>query len=316
MMLKFFELIPIICGSKIAANRLVCCLLGFFLVVFLGAVTPLSISAQSEAYHLGPRDIVSLKIYAGGEMQQEVDLTVSASGEINVPFVGAVKAEGLTTNDLEKIIEKPLREDYFVDPQVNIVIKEYHSLHYYISGAVKTPGGYEMDSHISLLELIAKAGGAIPERGNVAYILRGKNQEPESSVDAEKIIANNEPLKVDLKCLLDKGDMRCNPQLKSGDVVYIPLEKTQNPTESKVFVEGAVKKPGALNFQPGLTALNACIMAGGFDQFAAPNRTRVIRKNGKSQKVIKINLNKVKDGKINDLILKPGDRIHIPETWL
>ena len=32
--------------------------------------------------------------------------------------------------------------------------------------------------------------------------------------------------------------------------------------------------------------------------------------------IIKINLNHVKEGKIRDVSLKPGDRIHIPETWL
>jgi hypothetical protein len=29
-----------------------------------------------------------------------------------------------------------------------------------------------------------------------------------------------------------------------------------------------------------------------------------------------MNLNKVKDGKIPDVQLKPGDRIHVPESWL
>ena len=62
--------------------------------------------------------------------------------------------------------------------------------------------------------------------------------------------------------------------------------------------------------------LNACIIAGGFAQFAAPNRTRIIRKEGDKQVVRKINLNDVKKGKIADIELKPGDLIHVPETWL
>jgi polysaccharide export outer membrane protein len=62
--------------------------------------------------------------------------------------------------------------------------------------------------------------------------------------------------------------------------------------------------------------MNACIMAGGFGEFAAPNRTRIIRQNGDKVEVIKINLKEVKDGKIRDVQLKPGDRIHVPESWL
>jgi polysaccharide export outer membrane protein len=60
----------------------------------------------------------------------------------------------------------------------------------------------------------------------------------------------------------------------------------------------------------------ACIMAGGFDQFAAPERARVIRGQEKGQEIIKINLDRVKKGELADLPLKPGDRIHIPESWL
>ncbi|MDY7038494.1 MAG: polysaccharide export protein, partial [Thermodesulfobacteriota bacterium] len=76
------------------------------------------------------------------------------------------------------------------------------------------------------------------------------------------------------------------------------------------------KKPGLYDFQPGMTAMNACIMAGGFDKFAAPNRTRIIRTKGDEVEVIKINLNHVKEGKTPDIELQPGDRIHVPETWL
>lgn len=279
-------------------------------------LVPLAAFSQNEAYHLGARDIVTLTIYAGGELQQTVDLIVSAAGEINVPFIGAVKAEGLTITALEKVIEKPLRQDYFVEPQVNIVIKEYHSLHYYISGAVAKPGDYAMTSRITLLELIAKAGGVDPDRGNVAYILREKEKRPDGGADVENLVANSEPRKIDLKCLLDEGDSRCNPYLESGDVVYIPREKALDPAASKIYVEGEVQRPGVIDYQPGLTALNAIIMAGGFAKYAAPNRTRIIRKNGDSQTVIKINLNKVKSGAISDFPLKPGDRIHVPETWL
>ncbi|MEA2014286.1 MAG: SLBB domain-containing protein, partial [Thermodesulfobacteriota bacterium] len=83
-----------------------------------------------------------------------------------------------------------------------------------------------------------------------------------------------------------------------------------------VSVEGEVKRPGVYDYQRGLTALNVCIMAGGFDKFAAPNRARIIRKENGKQIIIKINLNDVKEGKIPDVELKPGDLVHIPESWL
>ncbi len=287
-------------------------LISFLLVVIF--TTP--VLGQNLGYRIGPRDVLTLTIYAGGEQQSNVTLTVSGKGQINVPFIGSVKAEGHTVNQLESIISKPLAKHYFVNPEVNIVIKEYHSLQYYISGAVKSPGLYTMTSKATLMELIAKAGGLLPERGNVAYILRATAKEIKEGMDVKSLLTKKKPEKVDLVSLLDRGDMSQNMALRSGDVVYIPLEKVLNPNESKIYIEGRVKNSGAYNYQPGLTAMNACVMAGGFDRFAAPNRTKIIRKEGNKQIVIKLNLNAVKAGKIPDFKLKPGDRIHVPEAWL
>jgi len=290
-------------------------LIPFLFQIFLLIFSPPS-WAQAKAYKIGTRDVLALTIYAGGEMQQEVALTVSGQGMINAPFIGPVRAEGLTIPQLEALITEPLAKDYFVNPEVNIQIKEYHSLQYFISGAVNSPGLYEMSSTASLMELIAKAGGVLPERGNVAYILRESTEQVAQGQDVETLLSRREPIKVDLKNLLDKGDMSHNPILESGDVVYIPLQKALNLAESKIYVGGEVKKPGVYDYQPGLTALNACILAGGFDKFAAPNRTRIIRKQGDKRETIKINLNDVKEGKIPDIQLMPGDRIQVPETWL
>lgn len=289
-------------------------LASFILITFL-TFTALS-DAQTKAYRIGPRDVLSLAIYAGGEKQYESDLTVSAQGTINAPFIGTIKAKGLTPSQLEKTIAKPLEKDYFVDPKVNIRIKEYHSLHYYISGAVNKPGLYETTTEATLLELISKAEGALPDRGKVAYIMRSTTNGDDEAEKTGDQASPTPPIEVDLQKLLDKGDMSANPVLKPGDLIYIPFQKSFDLAESKIYVEGEVKDPGLYDYHPGMTALNACIMAGGFDRFAAPNRTRIIRKKGAGLEVIKINLDKVKDGKIPDVELKPGDRITVPETWL
>jgi polysaccharide export outer membrane protein len=276
--------------------------------------TPLQ--AQDKAYRIGPRDVLTLTIFAGGEKQNVSSMTVSSQGMINVPFIGSVRAKGLTVSELEDRVTKPLAADYFVNPEINIVISEYHSLHYYISGAVGAPGLYEMKSKATLLELIAKAGGTSTDHGNIAYILHPSSERTASKKDNRNPYSDKGPEKIDLNKLLDKGDMNQNIELQSGDVIYIPLQSSQNLSASKIYVEGEVKSPGVYTYQQGLTALNACIMAGGFSKFAAPNRTRIIRQKGDKQIIIKINLNDVRDGKIPDAEIKPGDRIHIPETWL
>jgi len=283
-------------------------------------ILPLSIHeharAQSTGYRIGPGDVLSLRIFAGGEEQRAAQLTVSSQGTINVPFIGSVKAQGLTVSQLEKSITDPLAADYLVDPEVTITVNEYHSLQYTISGAVGAPGLYEMKSQPTLMELIAKAGGLTANRGNVAYILRPSDRSNAAKTKGADSNSATSPQKVDLKKLLDQGDMSQNVVLQSGDVVYVPLSTSLNQAESKIYVEGEVQNPGAYDYQEGMTALSACLLAGGFSKFAAPNRTRIVRQDGDRQKVIKIDLEDVIEGKIQDVKILPGDRLHVPETWL
>jgi protein involved in polysaccharide export with SLBB domain len=81
---------------------------------------------------------------------------------------------------------------------------------------------------------------------------------------------------------------------------------------AKVFVLGEVARPGAYSAKDGLTALNACILAGGFSEYAALNRVKVVRQGKDRTDVYKIDLGKVRKGQKPDLVLKPGDRIEVP----
>ncbi|MDR0477174.1 MAG: SLBB domain-containing protein [Desulfobulbaceae bacterium] len=273
---------------------------------FLILLAPSLALAAPPAYKLGARDIISVSIFAGGEEQIKVDLTVSDQGTVNFPFLGSTQAKGLTTAELEGKVTAPLETQYFVAPQVHIQVKDYQSLQFSISGAVKDPGNYSMTSATTIMDLIAKAGGVTREHGTVAYLRR--NDEDRGG--------KPEPKKINLQKLLDEGDMTLNVRLESGDSVYIPLAEGLNTSESKVYVSGEVKKPAPVNYQPGLTALAACIEDGGFTQYAAPNRATLIRTENGEQKIIKIDLEKVTKGAIQDVPLKPGDRLNIPESWL
>jgi len=275
-------------------------------LLVLSLLSPSLAFSAPPPYKLGARDIISVSVFAGGEAQATVDLTISDQGTVNFPFIGTTQAKGLTTTELERAVTAPLSAQYFVDPQVHIQVKDYQSLQFSISGAVKNPGNYSMTSSTTIMDLIAKAGGVTPERGTVAYLMRKD----------DKRGSNAEPEKINLQKLLDEGDMTLNAHLESGDSVYIPLAKGLNTSESKVYVSGEVKKPAPVEYQPGLTALAACIEAGGFTQYAAPNRATIVRTENGEQQIIKINLEKVTKGQAQDVPLKPGDRLDIPESWL
>lgn len=294
----------------------------FFLLLFcLSLVIPLDqglcqSGANEKSYRLGRGDVVLISITAGGEEQVKANMVVGDDGNVNVPFIGKTQAAGMTMGAFEKAILIPLERDFFVAPQIHLQIKEYHSLQFFISGAVKKPGMFELDFIPTLMDLVASAGGVMPERGDIAYILRGDITKNLDVKTLEDKITQKAPIKVDLVKLLNEGDMSENIMLKSGDTVYIPLGQNLNQSRTKIYVEGKVKRPGVFDFQPGLSALAACIMAGGFDKFAAPGRTKIIRKTETDQETIKINLDKVQTGELPDFPLKPGDRIHVPESWL
>ena len=270
---------------------------------------------QTDTYHIGSRDVLSVAIYAGGVEQETVVVNVSEHGKINVPFIGSVIARGLTLAELETAIQGPLERDFFVDPQVNVQVKEYHSIRFFISGAVKKPGQYEMTSATNFLELVARAEGLLPDRGSIAYVLR-EIHGISTEEDVKKAIQNSATIKVDLIRLLDEGDMSYNITLIPGDIVYIPRADKLNQSVYKIYVEGEVKKPGVYDYQPGMTAMAACVLAGGFDKYAAITRVKIVRNENGRQEVIKVNLEKVQDGRTTDILIKPGDHIHVPETWL
>ncbi len=281
-----------------------------------------SFSSGEERYHtkegylLGAGDVIEISIFAGGESQYKGETTVSSAGFISCPFLGEINAKGLAVEQLAKNITGSLAESYFVNPQIIISVKEYHSRKIYILGEIKSPGLYELKSNTTLLELISQAGGAKEERGKFALILRESVEDIKKGGKLDEILKKKDPLRIDLTKLLDQGDLSRNLRLKNDDVIYLPSKTSSHMSEWNIYVMGRVKNPGTYDFQEGLTALNACIIAGGFDEFAAPNRARITRTGNGKTEIIKINLNKVKMGKIEDVPLKPGDRVYIPESRL
>ncbi len=269
-------------------------------------------SVYSKDYKLGPGDVIEIIIFAGGKVQNRSVLTVSGQGTIPIPYLGETKAEGLTVNDLIKKITEDLKRDYFVSPIVSISIKEYRSKKAYVLGEVKRPGLYEIKGDMTLLSLISLSGGVTLKAGNYALILRGQANKIKN-YPIEKLVNKEKTLKIDLKRLFN-GDLASNITIMNSDVVYIPSKHGISILFSKIYVMGRVRKPGAYEYQDGLTVLNACIMAGGFDPFAAPSRATITRIENGKKTVIKVNLEKIRDGKALDIPLKPGDRIYVPQS--
>ncbi|MFH1138202.1 MAG: SLBB domain-containing protein [Pseudomonadota bacterium] len=291
-----------------------------FTALFLAGLAVLALTQAARAatpgsYTIGVNDILSISIFAGGKTQESFEMGVSSGGTIRFPFLGEIKAAGLTVPQLAALVTKPLSEDYFVNPQVIIRVKEFKSQKVYITGAVAAPGLYPLEQSVSLLELIAMAGGVTKDRGNFAFVLKGSVAEVEKTEAIDELIQKKGAVQVDLRKLLEQGRAEENMIIAAGDVVYIQPSSFSDSAQYKVYVLGKVTKPGAFEFQEGLTALDACTLAGGFDKFAAPSRTIVTRRSDKGQEKIEIDLDRVKEGEAKDMLLQPGDRVYVPRSW-
>lgn len=118
-----------------------------------------------------------------------------------------------------------------------------------------------------------------------------------------------------------------NPSALARDIEKVLSEYVKSPQVnvivtqpasvfSQVKVMGQVTRPQALAYREGMTVLDAVLAVGGVGQFAAPNRTKLLRNENGKQTEIHIKLNSLLNGGDlkQNLPLKPGDVLLVPES--
>jgi polysaccharide export outer membrane protein len=85
---------------------------------------------------------------------------------------------------------------------------------------------------------------------------------------------------------------------------------------SQVKIIGEITRPQGLPYREGMTVLDAVLAAGGISQFAAPNRTRVIRtvKGKEEEHRIKLGDLLNKGDLRTNILLKAGDIVVVPRS--
>jgi polysaccharide biosynthesis/export protein len=83
-----------------------------------------------------------------------------------------------------------------------------------------------------------------------------------------------------------------------------------------VKVVGQVARPQAVPYRKGLRVLDVVLASGGLTEFAAPNRAKIVRKDGEKQTEIKVRLGKLMDGGDlgQNVELLPGDVLIVPQS--
>lgn len=170
----------------------------------------------------------------------------------------------------------------------DIVAVEPLTIRVTLLGSVQKPGAYEVPIGSRLTDLFSQAGGLLP-MANISNISLNRK---------------GEVLTFNLAKLWE-GEMNQNPELQDGDLVLVPAAQ-------RIWVTGAVQRPGSFDYQPNMTILDAISLAGGPRSLEDADLSAVRIISGEIARTV--NLEKAfTTGALSLEPVKPGDIIVVPE---
>jgi len=163
-------------------------------------------AVASPQYTIGSGDVLNIQVWKEKDLSQTV--VVRPDGKISLPLLGEVYVVGKEPSQLEDLIQTRL-QPLVVQPRVTVTVTEIHSRMVYITGEITRPGAYPLNTPITVLQLIAQAGGL------TQFASKKKIHVLRASGPAGGIWVN-------YKSLLQGSDPNHNLQLNPGDTVVIP----------------------------------------------------------------------------------------------
>jgi len=275
---------------------------------------PESNPSVSQDYHVGPGDVLEVKVFQLVELDREtvVKVEVDQTGYVYLPILNHVLVGGMTVEQVQAGLVHLLSERYMRDPKVDVSVVGHNNKKVMVLGQVHKPGEVALETDIStLLDVLSLAGGI---SGNVApniEILRGAYSGAAGPSNHMANIAGksyrSELIPVN-RLFAEDGYSHINPVIYPGDVV-----KVRSLSDGYIYISGEVNRPGSSEFRRPLTVLQAVSCAGGASPIAAENKCKVIRRDseGKETEVI-VNLQRIRSGKDQNLLMACNDTILVP----
>lgn len=229
----------------------------------------------------------SLRITVEGDESLSRVYVVDSTGAFRMPLIGLVQAGGRTTDEVAQEIARRLREgNFYRDPKVTVEIAQRAEPKVTVQGAVRRGGDFTL-----------QAGWRLSDALNAA---QPTDTADLSAVRLERL--NGERLTLNHLKFIQEGDESANPLLQAGDRIFVPLRAGGR----NVLVLGAVRAPGAFDYENARTLIQAIGKAGGTLPEADTTRIQIRRAN--QAEPIPVNLNTIQ----GDIELQPGDQITVP----
>jgi protein involved in polysaccharide export with SLBB domain len=168
-------------------------------------------SVLDDKKRLGSNDYVSFRVVEDRDDESQ-HLRVNDNGELEVPYIGLVPAQGRTCKELAYSIKNALEKEYYYHATVILAVdrvSEKSRGRVYVYGAVKGQGPQEIppDETYTVSKAIIRAGGF----GDFA--------------DKRKVKLtrkNGQDITVDLKRIIEQGRTDEDVVVQPDDQIYVP----------------------------------------------------------------------------------------------
>lgn len=187
------------------------------------------VQAMDTGYRIGPNDQLRIQVF--GEEDLTVENKIDGNGNLTFPLLGMLHLAGKTVQEVQEELSSRLAAGYVRSPKVTAYVVRYRN--FFVTGQVRTPGGYPYEEGLTVQKAISLAGGQTEraERGSIAVLRQLNGREESVSVKPDG-------------------------QVLPDDVIVVAEGR-------KFFVSGEVQKPNSYAFEEGLTVGKALALAGG-----------------------------------------------------
>ncbi len=115
-------------------------------------------ASMDAPYRLASGD--RLRVIVFGQDNLTNSFSVGPAGNISMPLIGLVHAQGMTTAELTGSLEAKLRGGYLRDPKVSVEVEAFRP--FFVLGEVTTSGQYPFVNGMTAQTAVAIAGGFSP----------------------------------------------------------------------------------------------------------------------------------------------------------
>ena len=170
---------------------------------------PAAAATPDYNYIIGPGDTLNIIVWRNPELSMSVP--VRPDGKVTMPLVDELVAQGKTSTQISREVEKVLG-NLVRDPVVTVIVTSFvgpYSEQIRVVGEAAKPQALPYKQNMTLLDVMIAVGGLTDfADGNGASITRASEGDKRYSVR--------------IKDLIKRGDISANVEMKPGDVLIIP----------------------------------------------------------------------------------------------